>query len=157
MKKLIKGADLSTAIEFKELRIAERSYPWNRSHISGRQLRELAGVAEDAELFVIFSEEEEHIRIDHDHWVDVISEEIDLFYFKRPDEALVVIEVDGKKYPVKPGKYTVAQIKVIGKVPAGYDLEEVVAGKLDLLADNGSVEIKGCEVFKSHVKDGSSS
>jgi len=157
MKNLFKGADLSTAIEEVELRVAEKSISWGRTHINGHQLRELSGAPDDAELLVVFKEQEEHILVDHDHWVDVVTEEVDLFFFKRPGEILVTIEVNEKKYAIKPGKYTVAAIKDIGKVPLAYDLEQLIDGKLTLLDDGASVEIKGCEVFKGHVKDGSSS
>lgn len=55
------------------------------------------------------------------------------------------------------GRQTVAEIKTVGQVPLAEELEQVIDGKLTPLADNGSVVIKGGEVFMSHVRDGGSS
>ena len=48
-------------------------------------------------------------------------------------------------------------IKTLGGVPAAYDLEQVIDGKLVPLPDDSAVTLKGGEVFVSHPKDASSS
>lgn len=55
------------------------------------------------------------------------------------------------------GRHTVADIKAAGKVPLAYELDEVVAGKLVPLADDGAVTIKGGERFVSQPRVGSAS
>ena len=80
-----------------------------------------------------------------------------------PAETLLVtkrevnITIDGTEYKIPQGTYTVAEIKRIGHVPAAYELEEKIHGKLTPLADDGSVNIKGEEVFIGHPRDSSSS
>jgi hypothetical protein len=56
---------------------------------------------------------------------------------------LVEITIDGKKFEVRHGDITVAALKELGGVPAGYEIEEIEHGKLFPLKDDGHVEIKG--------------
>jgi hypothetical protein len=69
----------------------------------------------------------------------------------------VEVTVDHKKHHVEPGSYVVAKFKELVNVPASKVLEEVIHGELIPLDDNALLEIKGCEVFISHVKTGGSS
>jgi len=69
----------------------------------------------------------------------------------------VTIVVDNNEHSIHRGHHTVAEIKRVGGVDPGYDLDQVIDGRLVPLPDNGSVTIKGGEVFQSHPKDGSSS
>lgn len=72
-------------------------------------------------------------------------------------QSMVLIKVDGKGINIHRGNRSVSEIKTAGSVPYTYDLEELVEGKLVPLADDGSVTIKGGEIFISHVKDSASS
>lgn len=87
--------------------------------------------------------------------IDLKPFPIEEFYSTSPK--LVQIKINNKSYEIKPGKYTVAQIKDIGKVSQAHDLDQLIDGQLVPLKDDGFVIIKGCEEFKSHPKDGSSS
>jgi len=69
----------------------------------------------------------------------------------------VDIVVDGTNRQIHRGRNTIAEIKQVGQVPAGYDLDQIVDGQLSPLADDASVTIKGGETFQSHPKDGASS
>lgn len=80
---------------------------------------------------------------------------IEEFYSTLPK--LVQIKINNNPYEVKPGKFTVAEIKGIGGVSLAHDLDQLINGELVPLKDDGFVIIKGCEEFKSHPKDGSSS
>lgn len=71
--------------------------------------------------------------------------------------AIVTITVDNKPLQIHRGRQSVVEIKSLGGVPAPFDLDEVVAGKLVALPDDGHVVIKGEEVFLSHPKSGHSS
>lgn len=73
------------------------------------------------------------------------------------EHEFVTITIDTKQYKIHPGVHTVAAIKQLGGVPAAYELEQLIGGKLTPLADNASVTIKGGEVFLSHPKDGGAS
>lgn len=70
---------------------------------------------------------------------------------------IVTIKVDNKPVHIHRGHTTVAEIKEAGNVPLAYDLNQIVAGKLIPLPDDGSVTIKGGEEFISHPKDSQSS
>lgn len=70
---------------------------------------------------------------------------------------LVGITVNGRETTIHRGHRTVAEIKAVGGVQAADDLEQVIDGRLVLLSDDGSVTIKGGEVFVSHPKDSASS
>ena len=69
----------------------------------------------------------------------------------------VEVTVDHKKHTVEAGHYVVAKFKDLVKVPASKVLEEVVHGELKPLDDNATIDIKGCEIFISHVRTGGSS
>ncbi len=69
----------------------------------------------------------------------------------------VTITINDKPYEVHRGRQTVAYLKEMGGVPQNYELDEVKDGRLVPLDDDGSVTIKGGEVFKSNLKVGRSS
>ncbi len=68
----------------------------------------------------------------------------------------VVIIVNDTERSIHRGRQTVVEIKTVGKVPLNHALEQVIDGQIVPLDDNGSVVIKGGEVFLSHIKDGGS-
>jgi hypothetical protein len=70
---------------------------------------------------------------------------------------LVIVSVDGTSHRVPKGKYDVAEFKAMVGVPAEYELDQVEGGRFDPLPDDGTVHIKGDEVFVSHVRRGGSS
>jgi hypothetical protein len=70
---------------------------------------------------------------------------------------MVDITIDSNKVSIHRGNQSVAEIKHTGNIPLAFDLEQVVNGKLVPLSDNGSLTIKGDEIFISHPKDASSS
>lgn len=69
----------------------------------------------------------------------------------------VEIIINNAPFTIHRGRQSVATIKQVGGVPSADDLEQVVNGQLTPLADDGSVTIKGGEVFLSHIKDCGSS
>jgi hypothetical protein len=69
----------------------------------------------------------------------------------------VIITVNDVRKKIHRGRQSVAEIKQIGEVPLNYMLEQLIEGKLTPLDDNGSVVIKGGEIFIGHIKDGASS
>lgn len=79
----------------------------------------------------------------------------------KPEEKetgpLVTITVNNEPKQIHRGHQTVAAIKTNGGVPVADELEQVIAGKLTPLPDDGAVTIKGGEVFISHPRDSGSS
>lgn len=72
-------------------------------------------------------------------------------------EDFVSITVDGKERKIHRGRQTVAEIKKVGEVPPADELSQIIDGKITPLPDNGSVVIKGGEVFVSNRPSGGSS
>jgi len=69
----------------------------------------------------------------------------------------VTIMIDNKHYEVHRGHQTVAYLKELGGISQNYELDEVRDGQLIPLDDDGSITLKGGEVFKSNLKVGRSS
>jgi hypothetical protein len=64
----------------------------------------------------------------------------------------VTISINGTTYEIHRGRQTVATIKHTGSVAAAEELEQVIDGVFNPLPDDGTVTIKGGEVFISHVR-----
>ena len=69
----------------------------------------------------------------------------------------VEISINSRKFELQRGNYSVEQLRKIGSVPANEILSELKGGKFHDLNDNAHVEIKGGEVFVSHLPSGGSS
>lgn len=69
----------------------------------------------------------------------------------------VKIQINGVSKLIHRGRQTVAEIKKLGDVPSADELEQMIDGKLTPLPDDGTVNIKGGEIFMSHVRSGGSS
>lgn len=80
-----------------------------------------------------------------------------VFYTRGQAEKSVQITIDDKKYPVHPGKHSVAELKKIGGVVAADELVQIVNDKITPLPDDAEVCIIGGEVFVSHPRKGGSS
>jgi predicted Rdx family selenoprotein len=69
----------------------------------------------------------------------------------------VTITINNQVFSVHRGNISVSELKVVGAVPAAYELEEIVNGTLKPLSDDGHVVLKGGEIFVSHPRAGASS
>lgn len=69
----------------------------------------------------------------------------------------VQITINDDPVEIHRGSRTVTEIKQKGKIPLADQLEQVIQGKLETLADDGKVVIKGGEEFISHVRSGGAS
>lgn len=70
---------------------------------------------------------------------------------------IVQIKLDDIPREIERGKYVVSDLKAQFGVPADYELDQVVNGQFDPLANDAEIKIKGGEVFVSHVSRGGSS
>lgn len=66
---------------------------------------------------------------------------------------LVTISYNGNPVLIEPGNYTVEKLRKTLKVPANDVLSEFIDGKFTDLTE-GHVEVKGGEIFASHVPQG---
>jgi hypothetical protein len=69
----------------------------------------------------------------------------------------VDVYVDTRRFVLQPGPYEVATFKKVCGIPLADDLDQLVNRKLKPIADDATIDIEGCEIFISHVKDGGSS
>lgn len=69
----------------------------------------------------------------------------------------VAITVNNVEHQIHRGRQSVAVIKRLAGIPLADDLDQLIDCRLVHLPDDGSVTIKGGEVFVSHVKDGGAS
>lgn len=76
---------------------------------------------------------------------------------KPDDKHLVTFNLDGKERQIEKGKHVVSELKQRFGIPAEYELDQVVNGTFEALANDASVKIHGGEVFVSHVRGGGSS
>jgi hypothetical protein len=76
---------------------------------------------------------------------------------KTEGNSMVKITINNSEKMIHRGNQKVFEIKTIGGVPLADDLNQLVDGKLTPLNDDGSVVIKGEEIFISHPKDSSAS
>ncbi len=155
MKTKNEGADLTTAKGTK-LKIDGKVYNWYEQYITGAEIKKLANIHLDSQLWVAITKPREDVKIEDDEKIDLARPGIEHF-FSKPADTTVKIKINKDDFRVEPGVYTVVELKNIGGVALGHDLEQVIDGKLTPLKDGASVEIKGGERFISHVKDGSSS
>lgn len=133
-------------------------YTWEQQYIIGAEIRRLGKIPKEFEIFLAVKRPWEDEQINDDTRVNLARPEIEHFFSKKHgDHHMVEIHVNNIEKKISRGKHTVAEIKIIGGVPAAHELEELIDGKLIPLDDNATVLIKGCEQFFSHVRDGSSS
>ena len=70
---------------------------------------------------------------------------------------VVTISVNDKPVEIHRGRREVSEIKAKGEVPTADTLAQVLDGELKPLPDDGSVVIRGEEVFLSYPKDAAAS
>jgi len=76
---------------------------------------------------------------------------------ERQRQDVVAISVNNKPVEIHRGRREVSEIKIKGGVPAADTLAQVVSGELKPLPDDGSIVIRGEEVFLSYPKDAAAS
>jgi hypothetical protein len=64
----------------------------------------------------------------------------------------VTIKINNEDVRIHRGRQSVTQLKAAGHVDPAEELEQIINGIFTPLADDGSVVIKGGEIFVSHVR-----
>jgi len=70
---------------------------------------------------------------------------------------VVTVHVNNAEIVLQRGRYDVTTFKKVAGVPQADDLDELVNCKLRHVPDDHHVNIEGCEIFISHVKEGGAS
>jgi hypothetical protein len=128
---------------------------WNEQFITGLQIRNLGNISSDAKVYLKIKGKFDDDIITDNEKVDLARPGIEKFYSK-PNFEVVTVTIDEKLFEIKKGEYSGSDLKKIGKVPLGYELEQIKDG-IHTVEDNDIVNISGGEVFISHPKDGQSS
>ena len=137
-----------------KLKIDGENYVWPKQFITGLEVKTLANLDSEAEVFIKINGSFEDEAIGDDTIIDLNRPGLEHFYSVKKK---VSIFINNNEKLVKPGSYSVSQIKALDNVPTAHELEQLIGGKLTPLDDNATVVIKGSEQFFSHVRDGSSS
>jgi len=137
------------------IKVDNQYHEWPKAHITGSQLLHLAG--RDGHLvFEVF----ENFRRGEP---ELISPHAEANLRKHGVEKfttapkLVQVTIDNKHKIIQAGTYTVTELKRVLGVDPSRVLDEVVCGEFKELPDNGTVHVKGGEIFVSHVRQGQSS
>jgi len=137
------------------IKVDNQYHEWPKAHITGNHLLHLAG--RDGHLvFEVF----ENFRNGEP---ELISPHAEANLRKHGVEKfttapkLVQVTIDGKHKTIQAGTYTVTELKRVLGVDPPRVLDEVIGGEFKELPDNGTVHIKGGEIFVSHVRQGQSS
>lgn len=133
--------------------VNQKLFASHEAFISEAELRVVGKIPEEDNIFLKVEGPDREIL--KGQLIDLKPYPIEEFY--SISVKLVHITINRKPYEIKPGKYSVAELKKIGGVNPGHDLDQLVGHELIPLDDNGVLLIKGCEEFKSHPKDGQSS
>lgn len=128
-----------------------------KQFIRGSEIRELGKISSHDEIYLDIEEGWQDDFIQDEEIVDLARPGKENFFSKKKEDKLVAIRINNIERKVLPGIYKVTELKKIGGVSASHELEQKINDKLTPLDDNSSVDIKGCEEFFSHVRDGSSS
>lgn len=140
------------------LQIEGKPYKWPHQYITGSEIKKLGHLPADSIVLLAIKRPWEDEIINDDTRVNLARPEVETFFVRKKGEhVLVEIFINDKKYEVKRGKHTVAELKKLAGIPAADELEELIDGTLTPLMDDGTVLIKGCEQFFSHKRDGTSS
>ena len=137
------------------IKVDDKYHEWPEAHITGNRLLHLA--SRDAQLvFEVF----ENFRHGES---ELISPHAEANLRKQGVEKfttapkIVQVTIDGKQKPIQAGIYTVTELKRVLGVDPSRVLDEVIGSEFKELPDNGTVHIKGGEIFVSHVRQGQSS
>ena len=137
------------------IKVDNQYHNWPKAHITGRQLLHLAA-REGCLVFEAF----ENFRHGEP---ELISPHAEANLRKHGVEKfttapkLVQVTIDNKHKIIQAGTYTVTELKRVLGVDPSRVLDEVVCGEFKELPDNGTVHVKGGEIFVSHVRQGQSS
>lgn len=137
------------------IKVDNQYHEWPKAHITGNQLLHLAGRDGNLvfEVFENFRHGEPELISPHAE-ANLRKHGVEKF---TTAPKLVQVTIDGKHKTIQAGTYPVAELKQVLGVDPSRVLDEVIGGEFKELPDNGTVHIKGGEIFVSHVRQGQSS
>jgi len=137
-----------------EFRLADKKLSWDKPFITGAELRKLGAIEEGDQIWLSVTRPHNDELVTDANRVDLTRAGLEHFYVVKLE---VIIRINNVEHKIKPGTYTISQLKKIGNVKASDEVDALEGHKLTPLDDAAIVVIKGGEQFISHVRDGSSS
>lgn len=137
------------------IKVDDQYHEWPKAHINGNQLLHLAGRGGDRvfEVFEDFRHGEPELISTHAE-ANLRKPGVEKF---ATAPKLVQVTVDNTPKTIQAGKYRVSDLKRVLGIEPSRVLDEVLSGEFKELPDNGTVHVKGGEIFVSHVRQGQSS
>lgn len=141
------------------LEVDGRRFPWGEAKISGAELRELANIPADRDLF--YDPKGGHDDLIEDaEIVSLAGKDVERFYTaERPTgPVLVKVELNGEKIEILSGDYTTEALKEALGVATDWDLDIVdKQGSFRTLQPGEVTTVVAKLKFVSHVRQGGSS
>lgn len=135
------------------IKIEGKEYEWNNQFITGIELKELAGISHDEELFLSLTDPWDDELVPNDGRIDLARPGIESFYI-RP---LLKFIIDGKSVSWNEQYITGLQIRNLGSLNEKAKIFLKVKGKFEdeLIEDNARVNLArpGIEKFYSKKSD----
>lgn len=128
-----------------------RLFKSSKQYITGAEVKELAGIPLDAELYLYIRDPYNDELIGNDQKVDLALPGIEGFYTKKP----LHIKVDGKLYLWRKQYITGADIRKLAGIPDDKDLYLDVPGNWEdnLINDNEKVDLARPGIEKFETRD----
>lgn len=128
-----------------------RLFKSSKQYITGAEVKELAGIPLDAELYLYIREPYNDELIGNDQKVDLALPGIEGFYTKKP----LHLKVDGKLYLWRKQYITGADIRKLAGIPDDKDLYLDVPGNWEdnLINDNEKVDLARPGIEKFETRD----
>lgn len=124
--------------------INENPYSFESDDVTGRQIKDKAGIPEDHSLYLRQDGSDKLIR-DDEH----VQLEDDEHFFSKKDPLGVEVFIDGKPYHFESHDVTARQIKAKAGIPDNYSLYLRREGSNEPIADDEKVELHHGEHFFS--------
>ena len=128
-----------------------RLFKSSKQYITGAEVKELAGIPLDAELYLYIRDPYNDELIGNDQKVDLALPGIEGFYTKKP----LHLTVDGKLYLWRKQYITGADIRKLAGIPDDKDLYLDVPGNWEdnLINDNEKVDLARPGIEKFETRD----
>ncbi len=140
---------MNKIIEKLPLEIEGKKYRWDEQFITGKQLKELADIGNEQELYLSLPEPWDDELITNEGKVDLGREGIEYFYVKRP----LHFNVDGKQFSWEKQHIIGKQIRKVANVAEEFEIVLDNKGDFEdlLIEDDERVNLSrpGTENFKT--------
>ena len=127
--------------------VEDKPFTSDHQYLTGAQIKQLASLPKDSELFLTISEPWKDEPISDNEQVDLARPGIEGFYIKKKLKFII----EGVERETDRQYITGAEIRRLGSIPVGYDIYLSIKGPYEdeLVEDNSRVDLarEGTESF----------